>query len=77
MEKAELLGLEKLSWFDLEASVGKISKNISYEEAADFVVKSMLSLVQKWQMAAFKERWIEAEDRLIKIKVPFVLVSRS
>lgn len=65
-KKAELLGLEKLSWFDLEASVGKTSKNISYEEAADFVVKNYAvfsSEMAEMAEKAFKERWIEAEDR--------------
>lgn len=64
--KARLLGLEKLAWYDVDAPLGGASSKITYDEAADFIVEQfsrfspeMASFAQK----AFRERWIEAEDR--------------
>nr|PZN72304.1 MAG: oligoendopeptidase [Bacillota bacterium] len=64
--KARLLGLEKLAWYDVDAPLGGASSKITYDEAAEFIVEQfsrfspeMASFAQK----AFRERWIEAEDR--------------
>lgn len=67
--KAKLLGLDKLSWSDVEAplSVGDYTaRTYSYNEAARFILENfkkfsgeMASLAE----TAFEERWIEAEDR--------------
>ncbi|MFC7393911.1 M3 family oligoendopeptidase [Scopulibacillus cellulosilyticus] len=64
--KAQYLGLEKLSWFDVEAPLFTSDKKISYEDAAEFIVKHFHKFNPK--MAEFAEqaienRWIEAEDR--------------
>lgn len=64
--KAKLLGLEKLSWYDLDAPLGKVETKMSYQEGAEFIIKhfeqfgaEMASFAKK----AFEDRWIEAEDR--------------
>jgi len=64
--KAALLKLEKLSWVDLEAPLGSVSKQISYDEAAHFIIEQFEHFSPK--MAAFaktalEDGWIEAEDR--------------
>ncbi|WP_312112782.1 M3 family oligoendopeptidase [Brevibacillus reuszeri] len=64
--KAKLLGIEKLSWYDVSAPVGNTHKKVSYDEAAEMIVHhfnrfnpNMASFAQQ----AFDEAWIEAEDR--------------
>lgn len=66
--KAELLGVERLSWADLDAPItaaGESSK-MNYQEGAEFITKQfgkfgseLASFTQK----AFEDSWIEAEDR--------------
>ncbi|MEW6045643.1 MAG: M3 family oligoendopeptidase [Bacillota bacterium] len=68
--KAELLGVEALSWHDvtapLPASEGQPDQRIPFDEAAEFIVDhfarfspDMASLAGQ----AFEEGWVEAEDR--------------
>ncbi|MEW6723443.1 MAG: M3 family oligoendopeptidase [Bacillota bacterium] len=64
--KKKLLGVHKLSWHDVSAPVGGTGRKVSYDEAANFIVEQvapfsprMAELVTR----AFKERWVEAEDR--------------
>lgn len=64
--KAEMLGIEKLSWFDLDAPLGKAETNIPYQQGAEFILdhfsrfgEEMTSFAKK----AFEENWIEAQDR--------------
>lgn len=64
--KQRILGLDSLGWQDLGAPVGSASSKMSYSEAAEFIVEqfqrfspAMAALATR----AFKERWIEAEDR--------------
>ncbi|AYV67219.1 oligoendopeptidase [Niallia circulans] len=64
--KAKLLGLEKLSWYDLDAPLGKIETKMSYQEGAEFIIKHFEQFGAKmsgFAKKAFEERWIEAEDR--------------
>ncbi|CAM5571877.1 hypothetical protein SAFG77S_08936 [Streptomyces afghaniensis] len=64
--KAKLLGLEKLSWYDLDAPLGKIETKMSYQEGAEFIIKHFEQFGTKmsgFAKKAFEERWIEAEDR--------------
>ncbi|QVL57675.1 MAG: M3 family oligoendopeptidase [Simkaniaceae bacterium] len=67
--KSALLGIEKMSWYDLEAPITTTSKEISYQTAAETILKQFESFSPK--MAAFAKRalenhWIDAEDRLGK-----------
>ncbi|WP_353854453.1 M3 family oligoendopeptidase [Bacillus sp. Bos-x628] len=67
--KAEMLGIEKLSWFDVGAPIGSETKKYSYQEAATFIIKHFAGFGQKlaaFTEKAFNERWIEAEDRANK-----------
>ncbi|MFG3613173.1 M3 family oligoendopeptidase [Rummeliibacillus stabekisii] len=64
--KAKLLGVEKLSMYDIGASLGKSETKVSYNQGANRIIEQF----QKFspQMAdfakmAFQNRWIEAEDR--------------
>jgi pepF/M3 family oligoendopeptidase len=64
--KAKLLGLEKLSWYDVDAPLNAANSKMSYDEAAQFIVEHFKTLSPK--MAAFSEKafvdgWVEAEDR--------------
>jgi oligoendopeptidase F len=64
--KAKLLGLEKLSWFDVEAPVGRGSKHYSFDEGAGLIVEQFERFSPKlasFAVKAFENRWIEAEDR--------------
>ncbi|WP_231572102.1 M3 family oligoendopeptidase [Pontibacillus halophilus] len=64
--KANLLGVERLAWYDQDAPIASSQSTVSYDEGADFIVKhfnrfgpQMAEFAQK----AFNEKWIEAEDR--------------
>ncbi|WP_117160909.1 M3 family oligoendopeptidase [Paraliobacillus sp. X-1268] len=64
--KAELLGVEKLNWYDLEAPITKNSKKISFDEAAETIVEQFSKFSPKmaqFAQMAFDQSWIEAEDR--------------
>lgn len=64
--KAKLLGKEKLDWNDVEAPVGEIGGTISYDEGANLIVDQFRQFSPRmadFSVKAFKERWIEAEDR--------------
>ena len=64
--KANLFGIEKLSWHDVAAPLVSGSSTYSYEEAADFITEqfgrfspAMAQFAQK----AILNRWVEAQDR--------------
>jgi len=64
--KAQLLGLDKLSWYDLDAPVGQSESKLTYQEGAEFIVEQFGkfgSELTKFTKMAFENRWIEAEDR--------------
>ncbi|PGY07504.1 M3 family oligoendopeptidase [Bacillus sp. AFS031507] len=64
--KATLLGLEKLSWYDLDAPYGKTASKVSYQEGAEFIEQNFAIFGEKmasFAQKAFKEQWIEGEDR--------------
>lgn len=64
--KAKLLGIERLSWYDVDAPVGQGSKHFSYDEGAKLIVEQFRRFSPKladFAVTAFESRWIEAEDR--------------
>lgn len=64
--KAKLLGLEKLSWFDLDAPLAQNDTKISYDDGAKFIVEQFAKFGEKkasYAKLAFENQWIEAEDR--------------
>ena len=64
--KAKLLGLEQLNWSDFNAPLGELSGEITYEAAAEDIIKQFQNFSPKladFAIEAFNRRWIEAEDR--------------
>ena len=64
--KAKLLGLDKLSWYDLDAPIGSADSKMSYQEGADFIVDNFAHFGKEmadFAKMAFENKWIEAEDR--------------
>ncbi|MGM7702089.1 M3 family oligoendopeptidase [Pseudalkalibacillus sp. Hm43] len=64
--KAEMLNLEKLGWTDVDAPVGKTESNVSYDEAANFIIEQFKQYnpkMSEFSRQAFEKSWIEAEDR--------------
>jgi oligoendopeptidase F len=65
-KKANLLGVEKLSWYDQDAPIGSSETKLSYQEGAEFILEHFAQFgaeKAKFAKMAFEERWIEAEDR--------------
>lgn len=64
--KAKLLGLDSLSWVDVEAPVGNVNGKISYDQAAQDIVAQFRNFSPKmaeFAEEAFDKNWIEVEDR--------------
>jgi oligoendopeptidase F len=64
--KAEMLNISQLSWYDLEAPIGKIENKMNYQDGAEFIVEQFSTLAPRmasFTKKAFTEQWIEAEDR--------------
>ncbi|MBS4176255.1 M3 family oligoendopeptidase [Lederbergia citrea] len=64
--KADLLGVEKLSWADLDAPVGELGTSYSYQQGAEFILNHFEDFgdeLTQFTKKAFEDRWIEAEDR--------------
>ncbi|MGK7376329.1 M3 family oligoendopeptidase [Planococcus sp. 1R117A] len=64
--KAQLLGVEKLEWHDLNAPLTKSMQKVSYHEAAAFILEQFERFspqMAEFSRGAFEKRWIEAEDR--------------
>lgn len=64
--KAKLLGVEKLSWYDLDAPIDNMEKTMDYQEGAAFILKQFSKFGEEmtaFAQKAFADRWIEAEDR--------------
>ncbi|KHE70761.1 M3 family oligoendopeptidase [Halobacillus sp. BBL2006] len=65
-KKAELLGIEKLSFYDVEAPVAKTEQTMSFQGGAEFIIKQFRQFSPKmadFAEMAFEKGWIEAEDR--------------
>lgn len=66
--KAKKMGLESLSWYDLMAPLPQtqVQKTLSYQEAAEFIIHHFSTFSPQmgaFAERAFKEKWIEAENR--------------
>lgn len=64
--KAELLGLDKLSMYDISAPLTAEETKLSYQEGADFIIEQFSKFgpeLTEFTKKAFEDRWIEAEDR--------------
>ncbi len=68
--KANLLGLRKLSFYDIFAPVGSTSKKWEYEEAKNFIIEQFSDFsdeLASFAEGAFKHGWIDAQPRDGKI----------
>ncbi|MBO7747744.1 M3 family oligoendopeptidase [Paenibacillus sp. MWE-103] len=64
--KAKLLGLDKLDWHDVHAPLGQVEKKVSYDEAAALIKAQFGAFspdLAAFTEMAFRDAWIEAEDR--------------
>jgi oligoendopeptidase F len=64
--KAQMMGLSKLAWVDVDAPIGGSSKKISYDDGAKIILERFRNFSPKmadFSEKAFEKRWIEAEDR--------------
>lgn len=68
-QKAELLNLEQLSIYDVEAPLTESVEKLSYTDGAHFIINHFREFSPKmaeFAQMAFERRWIEAEDRANK-----------
>lgn len=75
--KAKMLGVEKLSWYDVDAPLPIGSSKVTYDEAAEFIMEQFEKFNPKMAEFAkmnFEDRWIEAEDRAGKRPGGFMTV---
>ncbi|MCR2802338.1 M3 family oligoendopeptidase [Paenibacillus soyae] len=64
--KAKLLGIEKLDWHDVDAPIGSATRTVSYDEGARFIAEQFRAFdpaMADFAEMAFRDGWIEAEDR--------------
>ncbi|SEN86141.1 M3 family oligoendopeptidase [Paenibacillus sp. OV219] len=64
--KAELLGLKQLDWHDVGAPLGSSHKVVPYDDAAQIILEQFRAFspdLADFSEKAFREGWIEAEDR--------------
>lgn len=67
--KKQLLGLDKMTWYDVDAPLGKVNKTYSLDEAANFIIQHLQPVSPKmaeFVTFAFNKRWVEAENRGFK-----------
>lgn len=72
--KAVLLGIDKLSWFDLQASVSDASSTLNFTNGVNFILQRFRSFSPKlaeFATKAFDEKWVETENRPKKTAVGF------
>ncbi len=64
--KAKVLGIDKLTWFDVFAPVGKVESNFSFEHAANFVIDNLRKVnpdIADFCRMAVDNGWVESENR--------------
>ncbi|MBN1944855.1 MAG: M3 family oligoendopeptidase [Bradymonadales bacterium] len=64
--KAAMLGMDRLSWYDLGVPLGSMTAKIPYDQAQRFIVQHFDQFspeLGEFARTAFRNRWIEAEDR--------------
>lgn len=66
-QKAKLLGVDKLSYADLDAPLKtNVQQKLTFDEGADFIMKHFSKFGEEltaFTKTAFEDAWIEAEDR--------------
>ncbi len=84
-QKGRMLGVERLSWYDLEASLpSEKPDNVPYEDAAELIIERFSQFhkgMGAFAKLACQEEWIDAEDRSDKrpggFCVPFIHSKQS
>ncbi len=64
--KAELINVDQLNFYDVEAPIGETEQTMSFDEGASFIIEQFRQFSPKmaeFAEMAFEKRWIEAEDR--------------
>jgi oligoendopeptidase F len=64
--KAEIIGVDKLCWYDIEAPIGDSNSTVTYQEGAQFILQQFEQfgpVLTDFTKMAFEQKWIEAEDR--------------
>ncbi|WP_138226944.1 M3 family oligoendopeptidase [Paenibacillus algicola] len=64
--KAQLLGMDQLSWEDVDAPLQTSEVKISYDDAAESIVRQFRAFSPRmadFAQMAFDKNWIEVEDR--------------
>lgn len=64
--KAKLLTLDKLSWTDVDAPLGKTTSSLTFDKACELIIKSFKPYSKKladFSEKALKSAWIDAETR--------------
>ncbi|MEO4055429.1 M3 family oligoendopeptidase [Solibacillus sp. CAU 1738] len=64
--KAQMLGKEKMDFYDFDAPVTTSTAKLSYQQGAEFILKQFGKFgpeLEKFARMAFEDGWIEAEDR--------------
>jgi pepF/M3 family oligoendopeptidase len=65
--KADVLGVDRLEWYDRQAPVGQTEDaHISWERAQSFIVENIEGFSEpmaEFYRHALRHRWVEAEDR--------------
>lgn len=64
--KAKLFGVDRLSWFDVDAPVGEVSTGFSWDGAISFIEDNLRSFnpdLADFARLVTNRRWVEAEER--------------
>lgn len=72
--KAELLGINKMSWFDLQTSISETSSVLSFTEGVNFILQQFQAFspqMADFAVKAFKENWVETVNCPQKSSVGF------
>lgn len=67
--KAKLLGLEKLSWYDLNAPVSQSEKKVGYEEVMSFILEQFgrfSPALRDYVQKALDNNWLDVADKAEK-----------
>ena len=64
--KAQLLNLDKLSWYDLEAPISELERSYTFAEGSELILEVFGKYSEKLQtfaQRALTSNWVEAEER--------------
>ncbi|MGM0877257.1 MAG: M3 family oligoendopeptidase, partial [Bacillota bacterium] len=64
--KAKIVGVDKLSWYDVEAPIGETNSAVTYQEGSQFILNHFSQfgpILTEFTKTAFEQQWIESEDR--------------